>query len=65
METQEEIRRIAYEIWEKEGRPEGRDVEHYLRAEAMWREAQAQQNPASPAGGPKRRPTRRRKAARS
>lgn len=29
----EEIARRAYEIWESEGRPEGRDVEHWVTAE--------------------------------
>jgi hypothetical protein len=27
------IRERAHSIWEEEGRPEGRDVEHWLRAE--------------------------------
>lgn len=27
------IRQRAYEIWEREGRPEGRDWEHWLTAE--------------------------------
>lgn len=31
-----EIRRIAYEIWEREGRPEGRDREHWEMAKEMW-----------------------------
>lgn len=35
MATEEEIKRLAYEIWEKEGRPGGRDVEHYFRARQM------------------------------
>ena len=26
------MRRRAYEIWEKEGRPEGRALEHWLQA---------------------------------
>ncbi len=30
----ERVRRRAYEIWEEQGRPQGRDVEHWLRAEA-------------------------------
>jgi hypothetical protein len=34
----EAIRRRAYEIWESEGRPEGRDHIHWLRAEAEFRE---------------------------
>jgi hypothetical protein len=28
------IRERAYAIWEEEGRPEGRDVDHWLPAEA-------------------------------
>jgi len=27
------IRRRAHEIWEAEGRPEGRDQEHWIRAQ--------------------------------
>jgi hypothetical protein len=27
------IRERAYAIWEEEGRPQGRDVDHWLRAE--------------------------------
>jgi hypothetical protein len=33
---EEEIKRIAYEIWEQEGRPDGKDFEHYMRAEKTW-----------------------------
>jgi hypothetical protein len=32
------IRQRAYEIWEGEGRPEGRERIHWLRAEAEFRE---------------------------
>lgn len=39
-EREEEIRRIAYKLWEEDGRPEGRDLEHYFRAEAIWKERQ-------------------------
>ena len=38
MERQEEIRAIAYSIWENEGCPEGRHLDHWLNAEAIWRE---------------------------
>jgi Protein of unknown function (DUF2934) len=30
----ERIRRRAYELWEREGRPEGRALDHWRRAEA-------------------------------
>jgi hypothetical protein len=33
----EEIANCAYLIWEKEGRPAGRDVEFWLQAEAQLR----------------------------
>ena len=29
----ERVRSRAYELWEKEGRPEGRDKEHWSQAE--------------------------------
>ena len=32
--TRENIALAAYSIWEQEGRPEGRDVGHWLQAEA-------------------------------
>jgi hypothetical protein len=35
--THEEISKRAREIWEREGRPEGRDKEHWLQAEAELR----------------------------
>lgn len=31
-EDEERVRRRAYEIWEREGRPEGRHEEHWRRA---------------------------------
>jgi hypothetical protein len=35
MATDEKIRNLAYGIWEQEGRPEGKDVAHYLRAKKI------------------------------
>ena len=32
-DREEHIRQRAYEIWERDGRPEGRDREHWLNAE--------------------------------
>jgi hypothetical protein len=37
---EEEVRLIAYWIWEDEGRPHGCDLDHWLRAEAVWHERQ-------------------------
>lgn len=32
------IRKLAYEIWEKEGRPDGKDLDHWLQASAVVRD---------------------------
>ncbi|MBI4488263.1 MAG: DUF2934 domain-containing protein [Deltaproteobacteria bacterium] len=55
MQREEEIRLIAYQIWEEEGRPQGRDVEHWLKAEAIWREHHGHE----PSGGPSEPPAQR------
>jgi len=36
-----EIARCAYAIWEQEGRPEGRQVAHWLEAEAQIRQSRS------------------------
>jgi hypothetical protein len=33
-EREQAIRERAYAIWEQEGRPDGQDLDHWLRAEA-------------------------------
>ena len=36
MDRENDIRLIAYHIWEEEGCPDGKDWEHWIRAEAIW-----------------------------
>jgi len=36
--THDEIAAVARAIWEQEGRPEGRNVEHWLQAEKQLRQ---------------------------
>jgi hypothetical protein len=36
VKQEEEIKVIAYRLWEKEGRPSGKELEHYFRAEAIY-----------------------------
>ena len=38
MVTEEQIRALAYTIWEQEGRPHGKHEEHYLRAKQILEE---------------------------
>jgi hypothetical protein len=33
-----EIRELAYRIWQEEGYPYGQEVQHWLKAEAIWQE---------------------------
>ena len=42
MQREHEVRLIAYHIWEEEGRPAGHDLDHWLRAESLWRDEQDQ-----------------------
>ncbi len=52
MVTEEQIKELAHAIWEQEGRPEGKDVEHYYRAKQMLEEREAASAPAKKAPGP-------------
>lgn len=38
IERDAEIRELAYGIWQEEGYRHGCDVQHWLKAEAIWRE---------------------------
>jgi len=38
LDVDENVRHLAYRIWEQEGRPSGREVEHWLAAERHLRE---------------------------
>jgi hypothetical protein len=62
--SHEEISAYAQSIYEQEGRPEGKAVEHWLQAEAQLtaeRKAQTAQAPAksAPKSGPATAPTNR------
>lgn len=47
MATEEQIRELAYSIWEREGRPEGKDAEHYHRAKQMLEEQEVASLPST------------------
>ncbi len=46
MPTEEEIKELAYRIWEEEGKPEGQEVENYYRAVKILEEQEAAKSPA-------------------
>ncbi|TIV00661.1 MAG: DUF2934 domain-containing protein [Mesorhizobium sp.] len=50
MDREERIRRRAHEIWEREGRPEGREREHWDQAmqEIEAEDSEAERGPVVP-----------------
>ncbi|MBI4310568.1 MAG: DUF2934 domain-containing protein [Chloroflexi bacterium] len=49
MEREEQVRVLAYRLWEEEGKPEGRALEHWLKAAQMVEE---NKQPVGAAAGP-------------
>lgn len=41
MPTREDIEKLAYYLWEKEGKPEGRDQYYYYEAERQLKERES------------------------
>lgn len=61
MNKDDEIRSIAFRLWEEEGKPEGRQLEHWQRAEAIWHEQNNQNAAGDPP--PTEKPVRRKRNA--
>jgi hypothetical protein len=45
---EDKIRQIAYQLWLDEDCPHGRHLDHWFKAESIWREQQATKQPADP-----------------
>lgn len=60
----ERIRRRAHELWESEGRPHGRDSDHWTQAEAEIRGAGALE-PTEKAAGSRKKPATSKAAGKS
>lgn len=49
VERDEQIRELAYRIWQEEGYPQGYEVQHWLKAETIWlKEHRAKSTPTKP-----------------
>ena len=46
MHHEQEVQLIAYHMWEEQGYPHGHDLEHWLKAEAVWQEKQGHAAPS-------------------
>jgi hypothetical protein len=64
MPTEEQIKELAYQMWEQEGRPEGKDVEHYFTAKQILEEQEAAQVRASRPWATSPTPAKRRRDSR-
>lgn len=47
MTTEERIKEVAYQLWQREGRPEGKDLEHYFTAMRLVEEQSVPPAPAA------------------
>ena len=59
--SHDEIRRIALELWNEEGRPEGKDREFWERAKEIWafqRSPEDEPRGQAQAGAGERKPPR-------
>lgn len=55
-DREQRLRRRAYDVWEREGRPEGRAEEHWRAAESDEAGDDPASSPATPPGGPHAKP---------
>jgi hypothetical protein len=47
MASEEQIKVLAYAIWDQEGRPEGKDLDYYFRAKQILEEREAASSTAN------------------
>ncbi len=41
IDPDEEVRQLAYKLWQEAGCPNGSDVQHWLQAQEIWRQTHA------------------------
>jgi hypothetical protein len=59
----DEIRQLAYGIWQQEGCPDGCDVDHWFKAKMIWEETNLPQSETKQSKGLKKRRSRKIPAA--
>ena len=45
IDRDEEIRQLAYRLWQESGCPNGSDLQHWLRAQEIWLESHPPKKP--------------------
>ena len=59
MNRDEEIRQVAYKLWQEEGCPDGYEVKHWLKAETIWLEEKRPQSESKQTKAIKKRKSRK------
>ena len=54
----EEVRQLAYRIWQEAGCPDGSELQHWFKAEEYWQEHHPSENRTNPSKARKPRQTR-------
>ena len=54
----EEVRQIAFRLWQEAGCPNGSDLQHRLKAKEIWLETHRSEKPTKPSKARKPRQTR-------
>jgi len=63
IDRDEEIRQLAYRLWQESGCPNGSDLQHWLRAQEIWLEVHSPKSRAKPSKARKPRQIRTLKSA--
>ena len=58
IDRDEEVRQLAYRIWQEAGCPNGSDLQHWLQATELWREIHSPKSRPKPTKAKKPRQTR-------
>ena len=59
MNRDEEIRQVAYKLWQEEGCPDGYEVKHWMKAETIWLEEKRPQSESQQPKAIKKRKSRK------
>ena len=58
IDRDEEIRQLAYRLWQESGCPNGSDLQHWLKAQELWQEKHRPKTRTKPAKAKKPKQTR-------
>jgi len=64
-ERDEQIRELAYRIWQEEGYPYGQEVHHWLKAETIWFEQNRPESKTKPSKSVRSKHTKAKKSTRT